>query len=248
MSKTIISFVLLFALSAYADAQITDSLIGKWKFKDIYNAEKMDSSQVSMLRKGFANMSIYLKENKHYKTFLFSKEEGEWQFDEATKKLLMTANKGTENQMGIISVTGTTLVLNIGKDKSMILERTTPDKSDEIEEIVYNGPLVSATKEQICKKWYIVKREVPGRSEESLKTATDLIKGAFFEIQPDQTYTAEVLKLNDEGNWKFGEGNKSILMTSGKEHKFWQIRTVNDKELVLVKGNSNELWTFSANP
>lgn len=248
MIKTVILFLFLFASTIFVNAQTTDSLIGKWKFKDVYNAENLDSTKVAMVRKMFANMTLYLKANKHYTAFFIAKEEGSWKYDEATKKIIMAANKGTENQMGVLAVTGQTIVLNIGKGKSMIMERAIPGEPDEAEEITYNGPLVSVTKEQICKKWYIVKREKPGQTEEILKTTMDLIKGAYYEFKTNQTYAAEVLNIKDEGSWLFEEGNKSIITISGKEKKFWHIKSVNDTELVLVRGNSNEFWTLSLKP
>src|SRR6185503_2781350 len=116
MKRTIILLSILLSLTFNVRSQTADSIIGKWKFKDIYNAEKLDSGSLSMLRKMFADVTIYLKPNNHYKLFIMVKEEeGSWTFNDSSKKLTMTANKGTESEMEIISVTDITLVLSLGK-------------------------------------------------------------------------------------------------------------------------------------
>jgi len=245
MKRTIILLSVLLPITFSVKSQTDDSITGKWKFKDIYSAEKLDSGSLAMLRQMFADVTIYLKPNNHYKLFIMVKEEeGSWTFNDSSKKLTMTANKGTESEMEIISVTNKTLVLSLGKDKSFILEKTPPDEDDDIEEAINKPVLVSATAKQISKKWFICKREVPNRTAEQSKMVTDLVSGAYFDFKENNSYRSEIFKIKTDGKWQFGEENKSLILTVENDKLFWQIRSVGENELVLIRGNTEEVWTL----
>jgi len=63
MNRLISTLFFAFLLSTYTKAQTNDSIIGKWKFQELYNTNGMDSTGVSMLKKMFSEMTIYLKGN-----------------------------------------------------------------------------------------------------------------------------------------------------------------------------------------
>ncbi len=243
IAKLFLSSSIFFSL--FAKSQTVDSLIGKWKFREIYKSEKMDSTELKFLRGMFAGMTLYIKPNKHYKTFLFKNEEGSWSFDELERKLTMSANKGTESQLELITVTANDLVVSLGKDKAFILERTTVVPNDEIEEKITARVLMSATSKQICKKWYLLRRDVPGRTAAQSKAVTELVGETFFNFQPDNTYQSQVLSIKVEGNWKFGPGNTSLILAVDDSKITWHIKSINENELVLLRGNTEETWTFT---
>lgn len=248
MTKTKWLFLISLIISLSVKSQTTDSLIGKWKFKEIYNVEKIDSASLKMLRSMFANMTMYFKADKHYKVFMFKTEEGDWNYDESSGKLTMIANKGTQSQLEILKLTGNTLTASIGKDKSFILEKTAILPSDEVEENIYKVELVSATSKQICKKWYLIKRNVPGRTEEQSKLVTEMAGETFFDFRSNGSYETQTLKIMVEGNWKFGQENKSLMLTIETTTMIWKIKSITENELVLLRGNTAETWTLSTKP
>jgi len=248
MTKAKLLFLILLFLNTSLNSQTTDSLIGKWKFKDIYNSEKIDSASLKMLRSMFADITLYFKANKHYKAFMFKKEEGDWNYDGSLSKLTMVANKGTQSQLEIIGLTSNTLIMSIGKDKSFILERTIVTPDDEMEEPINKVELAGATLKQICKKWYLVKRDVPGRTEEQSKIVTDLANGSFFDFKSDNSYESQAFKIKAEGNWKFGQDNKSLVLTIENSTIIWKIKSISENELVLLRGSPAETWTLSTKP
>ncbi len=243
-SNFLFSFLLLFTISV--KAQTTDSIIGKWAFKEIADAGKIDSSKLKMLQKAFGEMTIYLKPNKHYKTFLFVDEEGTWAYDPANKKLTLTANKGTESQWELNILTAETILVSFGKGKSMILKKVLPDQGDqEEEEQVKTVELASATAKDICKKWFLKSREIPGKDPEQIKMVTDLFVGTYLNFKIDKSYDAKVLKIQETGTWYLENGGKTLFLIANNEKRFWNIKSVNQNELVLIKGNTRETWTFS---
>lgn len=243
MAKLFLTFSIFLAFSA--QSQTADSLIGKWKFRNIYQSEKMDSAELKMLRGMFASMTLYLKANNHYKTFMFKNEEGLWRYEDAGRTITMAANKGTESKLELISVTSNELLVSIGKDKAFILERTTTLPGDDVEEQLPAVKLVSATSKQICKKWYLLRRDVPGRTAAQSKAVTELVGETFFNFQPDNTYQSQVLSIKVEGNWKFGPGNTSLILAVDDSKITWHIKSINENELVLLRGNTEETWTFT---
>lgn len=244
MTRKLVFILILFLIVKTSEAQTEDAIIGKWKFREIYQAEKIDSVILKSLRQVFADVSIYLKPNHRYKLVMMREDEGSWTFDDQTKKLIMSANTGTESNFDIVSVTENELVLGLGKGKAFILERTVAEKIDETEEAISSMELVSATSKQICKKWYICKREVPDSKPEITSIATDLASEAYFQFNMDGSYESEIFKIKTRGKWQFGQEFKVLILLADGAKVFWKIRAVSENELVLVRGNTYEIWTL----
>lgn len=245
--KLLLAFFLFVGLSV--KCQTTDSsFIGKWKFKEIYNSEIEDSASLKFLRNMFSNMTMYFKANKHYKSFLFKSEEGEWDFNENLRRLTLTANKGTQSQLEILSITKHILIASFAKNKSVILERAEVNPSDTIEEFTNKFLLISASADKICKKWYLSKREVPGRTEEQSKLVTELVGETYFNFKTNNTYETQAFEVKVDGIWKFGADNKSLILTIESTSIIWKIKNITETELVLMRGNTAETWTFSTKP
>ncbi len=120
MNKIFLFFLVLFSVSV--KAQTSNLLPGNWKFKDINNAETLDSAKRATLRKVFGNLELNLKADKQYTAVFFNKEEGTWNYDDSQKILTLISEKG-ENKITIISVTEKDLILELGKGKELILEK-----------------------------------------------------------------------------------------------------------------------------
>jgi hypothetical protein len=245
MTKFTFLFLIPFGLSLHAKAQKTDSLIGKWKYYDIYDKRGIDSPTLKIAKEYFGNMTLYFKPNTHYKAFVMNNnDEGTWDFNEATRKIRLTSNKGHSNETEIIDLKSDRLVIKMGEG-AFILTRTTINESDNIEQALPKIKTVSVSKSQISKKWFLTRREIPGRSEAQMKMASKLIKGAYAHFKTNGDYEAQSLKVTEKGKWVFGPGNRSIIVTIDSQQRIWNITRISPTELVLISGYTDELWKFS---
>jgi Domain of unknown function (DUF5004) len=74
--KKILFITLLGGFSQLVSAQKIEQLIGKWKYKAIYNANKADTAKNEMLKMMFGDMELHFNTDKKYAATLFKKEEG----------------------------------------------------------------------------------------------------------------------------------------------------------------------------
>lgn len=245
MTRLLSTLVFSFLISSTVLGQTTDSIIGKWKFKELYGTKDMDSTGIKMLNKMFGSMTLYLKENKHYKSELMSKEEGVYSYDKTSKKLTLISNKGTKSDLSLRVLTKETLLLSFGKDKSIVLLKISADTTDDKEEEIKKVELVSITPTQLCKKWFLQKRFLPNRTEEQLKTVTELFKGTYFIFKSDNTYTVSIGKIQETGKWSLTNNNKTLNLIANNETRIWNVKKINEQEIELIRGNTEEFWTFS---
>lgn len=246
MTKVRFLFLVFILFSVTLKAQsTTDSLIGKWKFYDIYNKEGLDTATLRIVREYFAEMTLYFKYNKHYKTFLMNRnEEGIWNLNEATKKIRLILNQGAVYELDIIDLKSNQLIINMGEG-SFVLTRTTINESDNVEQAIPKIKTVRVTASQISKKWFLKRREVPGRSEAQMKMVSRLIKGAYAHFKIDGGYEAQSLTVTENGTWVFGPDNRSIIVSIANQQRIWNIKSVSSTELVLISGFTDEIWKFS---
>ncbi len=149
-------------------------------------------------------MTFYFKANKHYKAFVMNNiDEGVWSLNEATSKVRITSYKGNSNESQIVGLSADKLILTLGEG-SFIMARTNVTESDNVEQPLPDIKTVSATKNQISKKWFLTRREVPGRSEAQLKMESTLIRGAYAYFKSNGVYEAQSLKVTESGKWAFG--------------------------------------------
>jgi uncharacterized protein YeaO (DUF488 family) len=250
MTKIKFLFLILTVLTVTVQAQNTktDSLIGKWKFYDIYNKQGLDSPTIKLVKEYFSEMTLYFKFNNHYKTFLMNhNEEGIWSLNEATKKVRLILNKGAVYELEIIDLKNDMLTITMGEG-SFVLTRAPISDVDNIEQQLPKLKTVKATKTQICKKWYLKRREVPGRSEAQVTMVSKLIKGAYAHFKSTGDYEAQSLTITESGSWVFGPDNKSIIVTIGSQQRIWNIKSVGQTDLVLISGYTDEIWKFSTKP
>ncbi|RZL46176.1 MAG: hypothetical protein EOP00_15775 [Pedobacter sp.] len=128
MKKLLIFAAFLISGFAVNAQNKTDSLLGNWKFKDIYEAEKQKPELVSMLREMFADMAVELTADNKYKFQLMGeKENGTWAFDKTSKNLNLKSSNG-EQKLKVINVTPSLLNLSIDEGKSFTLQRVVSKK------------------------------------------------------------------------------------------------------------------------
>jgi uncharacterized protein YdeI (BOF family) len=245
MTKLRFLFLIPIGLSLSVQAQKTDTLVGKWKYYDVYNKQIYDTATLKIAKEYFGQMTLYFKPNNHYKAFVMNNiDEGIWSLNESTSKVRLTSYKGHSNESQIIGLNKDQLILTMGEG-SFVMTRTNITESDNYEQPLPDIKTVAATKNQISKKWFLQRREVPGRSEAQVKMASKLIKGAYAHFKSNGEYVAESLKVTESGKWVFGPDNRSIIVTIGNQQRIWNIKSINPTQLVLISGYTEEVWKFS---
>lgn len=112
---------MMFCISSYS--QKADSLVGKWKFVDIVDSKKLDKASKDFMKQMFGDMSLTLKKNKKYDAYLMKKEEGDWNFNEASQKITLTNSKGQKDDIILIKLTDKQMIIDLGDKKPMIFEK-----------------------------------------------------------------------------------------------------------------------------
>jgi hypothetical protein len=227
-------------------AQSVNSIIGKWNFSHFADTLQLDSLSKSFLVKMFGSCTFYFKENYHYNIFFIKKEEGEWQYNADTKILNLLANRGTGISYKIIIINDSTLEFTFGEDKKVVLQRDVDNFNDIVEEDIVPMSLMKASKNQICKKWYFCKMDTPNLTCDLAKILANMPGGSSYEFNQDNSYNRKAGDIETNGNWELGKLNNSIQVSLDQGLLWWRIKSISETELVLIKGNTTELWTFCA--
>ena len=245
MTKLRFLFLIPIGLSLSVNAQKTDSLVGKWKYLDVYNKQKYDTASLKIAKEYFGAMTLYFKANNHYKAFVMNNiDEGNWSLNESTSKVRLTSYKGHSNESQIIGLEKDKLILTMGEG-TFVLTRTDITPFDNVEQPLPDIKTVAATKSQISKKWFLQRREAPGRTEAQVNFASKLIKGAYAHFKQNGDYEAQSLKITESGKWVFGPDRKSIIVTIENQQRIWNIKSITPTQLVLISGYTEEIWKFS---
>lgn len=120
MLKIIFTYSILLSLTA--KAQTSDSLIGNWKFKDIYKSETLDSGKRANLRMMFGDFTLNLKFDNQYTAFFGGQEDGTWTYDPVLRQLILTNDKG-EDKINIIEITPGTVALELKRGKILVFTK-----------------------------------------------------------------------------------------------------------------------------
>ena len=145
----------------------------------------------------------------------------------------------------LISLSRKELVLKFGKG-TFVMYRGTVTEADKRTSSPIALDLMPASKQQLCKKWYLKRKEIPGKTQEQLERLTRYCRGSFFDIQENEKYLVRMSTTQERGQWTFGDQNTSIIFGKGNRKRAWLIYKISDTELVLTKGGSSpEKWFFS---
>jgi len=121
--------ILLFLSVISVNAQRANLIKGSWKYQDVTEKEKLDSTSLQMLEMFFSEITFDIKENGQYKAqFMGKSEEGVWKLNKDESRITFTSSKGPVNEMTIVEVNHNKLILNIGKPNSLILKKVEPAK------------------------------------------------------------------------------------------------------------------------
>ena len=121
--KKLLFIALLGGFTQVVSAQKMEQLIGKWKYKAIYNKNKADTAQNEMLKMMFGDMEFHFNTDKRYAATLFKKEDGTWSYNETDKKITMTSAKGKVNTIEIIDFSNDNMTIKLG-EAQIIVQKT----------------------------------------------------------------------------------------------------------------------------
>jgi hypothetical protein len=105
-------FLLTFALNS--NAQKTESLIGKWVFKAIYNKDELDAAELLALRLHvIGKLSVELKSSGEFSGYLMGeRKNGTWSNEDPDTILLLTDDE-EEIELEILELKKDRMVLKI---------------------------------------------------------------------------------------------------------------------------------------
>ncbi|MEM6339431.1 MAG: lipocalin family protein [Pseudomonadota bacterium] len=226
--------------------QDLEALVGKWQYQDVYEKEKLDSTSLETLEMFFGEMTISFNENGLYKAFIMGKEDkGKW-MAKGENVIELALDKGTIMPMKIIELEAERLVFEL-QNSAFVMTKLAVGEMEKIIETEPSFETVSATKEQVAKKWYLKSKESSKSVSDKVRKATDeLLSGSYMKFSKNGKYKVQIFKIKEKGKWKFGEENKSIITIKDDNKKVWNIISISEKELVLVQGLNEEKWMFEA--
>jgi len=98
----------------------------------------------------------------------------------------------------------------------------------------------------LYKKWYLIKKIKPNRTEEQLKLVSDVLKGSYFEFYNNGKYKIEMLKIVEKGTWTLNDNKSEIIQKkSDNTSVIWKILKITEDELLINQGDSNEQLLLS---
>ena len=250
--KYVIIALLLFTTSTvFGQLNLNDSnelskLSGKWKFHELHEKEKMDSAGIKMLLMFFGSMSLQFDQDGLYKAFMMGKDEqGNWAIKDK-ETITLSSDKGRSNEITVLDLTNERLTFKLRRS-AFVMEKVTESNHEKLVQTTAKLPAVTASKEAICKKWYLKKKETAKKhSEEITEAAQDLLSGTYLKFQENGKYQMMILKMKEKGKWNFGQEKKSIVTSKKDSKQVWNIISISDTELVLVQGLSEEKWIFNS--
>ncbi|MEZ4886544.1 MAG: lipocalin family protein [Chitinophagales bacterium] len=249
--KITFTTLLLLGLTLSSNAQEKEFLIGKWRFEDFVEKQEMDSVGLMLKEMIFKEETFYFKTNQRYQNV---NETGNWRLNENESEIVFTSDDGYEYSNRLLKLSKDTLIIEMGMGKEgIVFSRTPLTEEDDFEEVPIKLQTMSASIEEISQKWYLQKKDVPTSKNQrlSILSTTPMlsyqIKGSYIQLSKNGKYKARFdknrIKINSM--WKFGEGNKSIIVPFvGSWKAIWNIHKISETELILIKGNSQK-WYFS---
>ena len=242
--KTIqLFFLLLFSISL--SAQQNSQITGAWSFQNVHEQEKLDSTSVKMLDMLFGNMTLAFNSEGNYRaTIMGEVDNGSWNLQGSGKDLILKSNNGETHNFEVIDLSENQMTLKLSKG-AMVFKKT-----GEAPELLRNSDLsdnkyVKITSEEISRKWYLKRKESPGKSQAQIDMLSSMIAGAYFDFREDRTFEVHIMNMTEKGDWKLGDDQSSVITMKDGSSKEWNIHSISENELVLYPGNSEEKWIFA---
>lgn len=241
--KTIQVLFIFFSFSVYG--QQSTILPGKWSFEKVYEQEKLDSTSVKMLDMLFGNMTLAFNSEGSYRaTIMGEVDNGTWSYRESAMALILKSNSGDIHNFEVIDLSENQMTLKLSKG-AMVFKKSgeAPDLKETSE--LSEKEKVKVTSGDISKKWYLKRKESPGKSQEQIDLLSSMIAGAYFDFRKDSTFEVHIMNMTETGDWKLSDDESSVITMKDGSSKEWNIHSISENELVLFPGNSEEKWIFS---
>lgn len=242
--KKALLIILCFSFFSTNAQVVKEKLVGNWTYHRFDSDNEIDSIGKKLMVRFFGKMSFNLTSDDNYQlSMMGKKEEGKWNVDE--NKIYFNSTKGNQTNFGILQRENDSLRLEMKPNEFIVFKR--------IEQINQNIDLkvddiqtVSATNDQISKKWFITKKIVPNKSEKQIEMLAILLEGSYIDFKSNGEYEISILSIEETGKWDFNDKKDQIIQTREDETKvFWKIVKVSDNELLLNKGDLKEQYYFS---
>ncbi|GAA4326339.1 hypothetical protein [Flaviaesturariibacter amylovorans] len=247
MKKLLLPVLLLLCLNA--SAQSDAAIAGTWKFFRLIDSSGAAPADLEMARKMFADMAMTFSADGRYRASMMGRsEDGNWAYVGATKTLTMASDRGQTNNVRLLSVSDTALLLMMDRKGGYELRRANTTTQ------MTPGPKpaaaapVAVSKEQLARKWYFRRREQPGRTEEQLRIVSELFAGTYFDLRPDGTCRLQLGKMESAGTWKLDTGKGALVLVQEGEEQVWVVRAISADRLELQKGYKDDKWIFTRKP
>lgn len=240
--KTIqVFFLLLFSLSL--SAQQNTEIIGAWSFQNVHEQEKLDSTSLKMLDMLFGNMTLAFNSEGNYRaTMMGEVDKGSWNLQESA--LILRSNSGETHNFELVNLSKDQLTLKLSKG-TMVFKKT--GEAPEIKGVsdLSEKKFLKIVPGDISKKWYLKRKESPGKSQSQIDMLSSMIAGAYFDFREDRTFEVHIMNMTETGNWKLGDNESSVITMKDGSSKEWNIHSISENELVLYPGKSEEKWIFA---
>lgn len=242
-----ISFLLFSVLLTLSvSSQESSNFLGKWKFHDLEGRDLSDTLATRMLEKVMKTLSYHFREDGSYSSsFVGSGDIGTWEYNKKLNKLIIYSSKGEIQPFDVESYSEKELRLKDRKQHITIFKKTLITTDDSLVQEIVNIERTNATKEQLCKLWYLHKKESPEYSEAQQELANAITKGFIYRFDDDGTVYTKALSVENETQWEFGENKETVIIKGENFDVVWNIIAIAENELILSKGDLKEKWIFS---
>ena len=222
----------------------SEDIIGKWKYEEVYESEKLDSVGKAMMETLFGGMTFQFNEDGQYKAQIMgSEEQGEWKI-ENDKNILLSSEKGVVTPLEVIDLTPENLTFSL-QGRPFVMAKTPDTEMEALTKAKPKYESVSATKDQVAKKWVLKSKESVVETSELVQEAlSEIHEGTYLKLSADGKSEVVVAGLSEDSAWQFGENNASIIITGEEGKRVWTIIGVSDNELILLLGSAGEKWVF----
>lgn len=245
--KTLITLLLISFQTLTLFGQ-TSNLFGKWDFHKLETKKEIDEQGKEIMNRMFTNMSYQFNTDNTYNIKMRKKTEvGKWELNGNT--ISTTNENGLISKIKFVLKSNDTLKLEMDKNEYLVLLKDKNYKEETEPKTEPKQPIktVSVANETLlCKKWYLIKKIKPNRTEEQLKLVSDVFKGSYFEFYNNGKYKIEMLKIVEKGTWTLNNNKSEIIQKkSDNTSVIWKILKITEDELLINQGDSNEQLLLS---
>ncbi len=99
----------LLTVMIFSCSQNRDVLVGKWRFKNFYKIQDLDSLALNIGKKRFSKLSMVFYSDKTYEVSILDLK-GTWNYNKPSNTILLKNNDGNEKLLKVIKLEKRTLV------------------------------------------------------------------------------------------------------------------------------------------